>query len=48
MRLDRNDPDVRPGDPYPFQGGTNPFKALLDAWRTRPRERTRAFRRRTA
>ena len=36
MRLDRNDPDVRPGDPYPFQGGSNPFKALLDAWRTLP------------
>ena len=36
MRADRNDPDVRPGDPFPFQGGTNPFKALLDAWRTVP------------
>ena len=34
MRADRNDPDVRPGDPYPFQGGTNPFKVLLDAWRS--------------
>ncbi|MCK5652320.1 MAG: gamma-glutamyltransferase, partial [Gemmatimonadetes bacterium] len=22
---ERNDPDVKPGDPYPFQGGTNPF-----------------------
>jgi gamma-glutamyltranspeptidase/glutathione hydrolase len=40
MREDRNDPDVRPGDPYPFQGGTNPFKALLDAWRTVPGTRT--------
>jgi len=28
----RNDPDLRPGDPYPFQGGKNPFAALLDAW----------------
>jgi gamma-glutamyltranspeptidase/glutathione hydrolase len=36
MRLDRNDPDVRPGDPFPFQGGKNPFKSLLDAWRTVP------------
>ena len=34
MRADRNDPDVRPGDPYPFQGGQNPFKAFLDAWHT--------------
>jgi gamma-glutamyltranspeptidase/glutathione hydrolase len=40
IRHDRNDPDVRPGDPYPFQGGTNPFKALLDAWRTVPGTRT--------
>ena len=24
---DHNDPDIRPGDPYPFQGGTNPFTA---------------------
>ncbi len=29
---DRNDPAVKPGDPYPFQGGTNPFKQTLDAW----------------
>jgi gamma-glutamyltranspeptidase / glutathione hydrolase len=28
----RNDPNVKPGDPYPFQGGTNPFRALLDKW----------------
>jgi gamma-glutamyltranspeptidase/glutathione hydrolase len=31
---DRNDPDVRPGDPYPFQGETNPFAGLLRDWRT--------------
>jgi gamma-glutamyltranspeptidase/glutathione hydrolase len=34
IRPDRNDPDARPGDPYPFQGGTNPFQALLETWRT--------------
>jgi gamma-glutamyltranspeptidase/glutathione hydrolase len=34
MSLDKNDPDVRPGDPYPFQGGTNPFKEIHTAWRT--------------
>ena len=28
----RNDPDIKPGDPYPFQGGTNPFLPLLRAW----------------
>ena len=30
----KNDPGVRPGDPYPFQGGTNPFPALLQKWGT--------------
>jgi gamma-glutamyltranspeptidase/glutathione hydrolase len=29
---ERNDPDVGPGDPYPFQGGTNPFRDHLEAW----------------
>ena len=33
---DRNDPGVGPGDPYPFQGGTNPFRHLIDAWNTAP------------
>lgn len=28
----RNDPDLAPGDPYPFQGGRNPFLALLRDW----------------
>ena len=31
---DANNPDARPGDPYPFQGGSNPFKATLDKWHT--------------
>jgi len=30
IRLDRNDALAGPGDPYPFQGGTNPFRKLLD------------------
>ena len=30
----RNDPDVKPGDPYPFQGGTNPFAGVLAGWST--------------
>ena len=38
IRWDRNDPDVKPGDPYPFQGGTNPFRGLLENW-TVPRPR---------
>lgn len=27
-----NDPGVKPGDPYPYQGGTNPFADLLAQW----------------
>ena len=30
----RNDPNVKPGDPYPYQGGTNPFANLLAEWKT--------------
>jgi gamma-glutamyltranspeptidase/glutathione hydrolase len=29
---EENDPDVRPGDPYPYQGGTNPFLDILQRW----------------
>ncbi len=29
---DRNDPAIKPGDPYPYQGGTNPFSDLLERW----------------
>jgi gamma-glutamyltranspeptidase/glutathione hydrolase len=32
IRTDRNDPDVKPGDPYPFEGRTNPYRATLDRW----------------
>jgi gamma-glutamyltranspeptidase/glutathione hydrolase len=43
MRHDRNDPDVRPGDPYLFQGqAQNPWKKLLDAWRNVPGKDTGA------
>ncbi len=30
----RNDPDVRPGNPYPFQGKENPFLHFLEKWTT--------------
>src|SRR5437867_1380742 len=33
---DRNDPDIKPGDPYPFQGGTNPYLPLLQRWSPQP------------
>jgi gamma-glutamyltranspeptidase / glutathione hydrolase len=29
IRMDRNDAAAGPGDPYPYQGGTNPFADLL-------------------
>jgi gamma-glutamyltranspeptidase/glutathione hydrolase len=29
---DHNDPQIRPGDPYPFQGSKNPFLELLQQW----------------
>jgi gamma-glutamyltranspeptidase/glutathione hydrolase len=32
MRVDANDPTVKPGDPYPYQGGTNPYSTLLAQW----------------
>jgi len=32
MDLARNDARVRPGDPYVYQGGTNPFADLLEKW----------------
>jgi gamma-glutamyltranspeptidase/glutathione hydrolase len=35
IRADRNDPDIAPGDPYPFQGGVNPFRNYLDNWAKR-------------
>ena len=37
MNLNRNDPNVAPGDPYPFQGGqANPYRDLLGRWNERP------------
>ena len=27
-----NDPDVKPGDPYPFEGKKNPYLDLLEKW----------------
>jgi gamma-glutamyltranspeptidase/glutathione hydrolase len=29
----KNDADAKPGDPYPFQGGTNPFTSILANWK---------------
>jgi gamma-glutamyltranspeptidase / glutathione hydrolase len=32
---DHNDPDIRPGDPYPYQDGKNPYLNYLAAWHSR-------------
>ena len=39
---ERNDPHAGPGDPYPFQGGTNPFADLLRQWNADGRAVTEA------
>src|SRR3989440_1421932 len=31
----RNDPEIKPGDPYPFQGEKNPYLPLLKKWNNR-------------
>jgi gamma-glutamyltranspeptidase/glutathione hydrolase len=36
MNRERNDTTVKPGDPYPYQDGTNPFAELLERWTVRP------------
>jgi gamma-glutamyltranspeptidase/glutathione hydrolase len=35
IQPDHNDPDIRPGDPYPYQGGKNPFTAILQKWHSK-------------
>jgi gamma-glutamyltranspeptidase/glutathione hydrolase len=35
INWEKNDPNVKPGDPYPFQGEKNPFAALLAKWTTK-------------
>ena len=36
----KNDPNVKPGDPYPFQGGKNPYVDLLEKWPPPPKAGT--------
>ncbi len=37
MNSQRNDANIKPGDPYPFQGTqANPFRELLDKWSPNP------------
>jgi len=32
INWEQNDPKAMPGDPYPFQGGTNPYLNSLEKW----------------
>lgn len=32
INWDKNDPEVKPGDPYPFEGKKNPFLHFLEKW----------------
>ena len=34
-----NDPAIRPGDPYSFEGGKNPFADLLNKWKVVPSDK---------
>ncbi len=38
INVHQNDRGARPGDPYPFEGKTNPFAALLNGWTSSARE----------
>ena len=37
----KNDPNIKPGDPYPYQNGTNPFATLLAEWKAQNGDTTR-------
>lgn len=32
IKPEKNDPDIKPGDPYPFEGKKNPYLKYLDRW----------------
>ena len=36
INWEKNDAKVKPGDPYPYQGGTNPYTSLLANWPPAP------------
>jgi gamma-glutamyltranspeptidase/glutathione hydrolase len=42
INWEQNNARVRPGDPYPFQGATNPYRELLQHWDPRVAERRRS------
>lgn len=42
INWEKNDPHVKPGDPYPFQGETNPYTKFLANWAPPPPKPTGA------
>ena len=36
INQEANDPDIKPGDPYPFQGKQNPYLRYLEEWKNVP------------
>ena len=38
LNWEKNDPNIKPGDPYPFQNGTNPFLNYLENWSSKKPE----------
>lgn len=38
LNWDKNDPNVKPGDPYPFQNEVNPFLEYLEDWTSKKGE----------
>jgi gamma-glutamyltranspeptidase/glutathione hydrolase len=46
IKWEANDPDIKPGDPYPFEEKKNPYLRYLDEWKNIPppgREDTASF-----
>jgi gamma-glutamyltranspeptidase/glutathione hydrolase len=43
INMERNDPNIKPGDPYPFQNQVNPYRDLLDKWESSPPRRGTGF-----
>jgi len=41
--VERNDPGIKPGDPYPFQKQINPYRNLLEKWNLSPENRGTGF-----
>jgi len=43
LRQDANDPGIKPGDPYPYEGRKNPFLGLLEKWQTAENKKSEAW-----